>query len=62
MPGVLMPGSADIVDDAMAYTIRAARTSDVPVVRKLIDSNVESGRLLSKADRKSTRLNSSHQR
>src|SRR5690242_2946023 len=33
----------------MAYTIRAARTSDVPVVRKLIDSNVESGRLLSKA-------------
>ena len=33
----------------MAYTIRSARTSDVPVVRKLIDSNVESGRLLSKA-------------
>ena len=33
----------------MAYTIRAARTSDVPVVRKLIDSNVDSGRLLSKA-------------
>ena len=33
----------------MAYTIRAARTSDVPVVRKLVDSNVESGRLLSKA-------------
>jgi amino-acid N-acetyltransferase len=33
----------------MAYTIRSARTSDVPVVRKLIDSNIESGRLLSKA-------------
>jgi amino-acid N-acetyltransferase len=33
----------------MAYTIRPARTSDVPVIRKLIDSNVESGRLLSKA-------------
>jgi len=49
MPGGLMPGSADIVDGAMAYTIRAARTSDVPVVRKLVDSNVESGRLLSKA-------------
>lgn len=33
----------------MAYTIRSARTGDVPVIRKLIDSNVESGRLLSKA-------------
>jgi len=33
----------------MTYTIRAARTRDVPVIRKLIDSNVESGRLLSKA-------------
>ena len=33
----------------MAYTVRSARTSDVPVVRKLVDSNVESGRLLSKA-------------
>jgi amino-acid N-acetyltransferase len=33
----------------MAYTIRSARTRDVPVIRKLIDSNVESGRLLSKA-------------
>jgi amino-acid N-acetyltransferase len=33
----------------MAYTIRPARTADVPVIRKLIDSNVESGRLLSKA-------------
>ena len=43
------PASADIVDGAMAYTIRSARTSDVPVVRKLIDSDVESGRLLSKA-------------
>jgi len=33
----------------MGYTIRSARTSDVPMIRKLIDSNVESGRLLSKA-------------
>jgi amino-acid N-acetyltransferase len=33
----------------MAYKIRSARTRDVPVIRKLIDSNVESGRLLSKA-------------
>jgi amino-acid N-acetyltransferase len=33
----------------MAYTIRSARTRDVPVIRKLIDSNVESGRLLGKA-------------
>ena len=33
----------------MAYTVRSARTSDVPVVRKLVDSNAESGRLLSKA-------------
>ncbi|MBV9450324.1 MAG: amino-acid N-acetyltransferase [Streptosporangiaceae bacterium] len=33
----------------MAYTIRPARTRDVPVIRKLVDSNVESGRLLSKA-------------
>ena len=40
---------ADIVDGAMAYTIRPARTGDVPVIRKLVDSNVESGRLLSKA-------------
>jgi amino-acid N-acetyltransferase len=32
-----------------AYTIRSARTPDVPVIRKLIDSNVESGCLLSKA-------------
>jgi amino-acid N-acetyltransferase len=32
----------------MGYTIRPARTPDVPVIRKLIDSNVESGRLLSK--------------
>ena len=41
--------SAAIVDGAMAYTIRPARTGDVPVIRKLIDSNVESGRLLTKA-------------
>jgi amino-acid N-acetyltransferase len=40
---------AAIVDGAMAYTIRSARTRDVPVIRKLIDSNVESGRLLTKA-------------
>jgi amino-acid N-acetyltransferase len=33
----------------MAYTIRSARTRDVPVIRKLLDSNVESGHLLSKA-------------
>ncbi len=33
----------------MGYTIRSARTRDVPVISKLIDSNVESGRLLSKA-------------
>jgi amino-acid N-acetyltransferase len=33
----------------MAYTIRSARTGDVPAIRKLIDSNAESGRLLSKA-------------
>jgi amino-acid N-acetyltransferase len=33
----------------MTYTIRPARTGDVPVIRKLIDANVESGRLLSKA-------------
>jgi amino-acid N-acetyltransferase len=33
----------------MTYTIRPARTRDVPMISKLIDSNVESGRLLSKA-------------
>ena len=33
----------------MTYTIREARTRDVPMIRKLVDSNVESGRLLSKA-------------
>ncbi len=33
----------------MGYAIRSARTRDVPVIRKLIDSNVESGHLLSKA-------------
>ena len=32
-----------------AYTVRSARTRDVPVIRKLIDSNVESGCLLGKA-------------
>jgi len=37
------------VDGAMAYTVRSARTRDVPVIRKLIDSNVESGHLLTKA-------------
>jgi amino-acid N-acetyltransferase len=30
-------------------TIRPARTGDVPVIRKLIDENADSGRLLSKA-------------
>jgi amino-acid N-acetyltransferase len=30
-------------------TIRPARTNDVPVIRRLIDANVDSGRLLSKA-------------
>ncbi len=43
------PRAAAIVDRAMAYTIRPARTRDVPVIRKLIDSNVGSGCLLSKA-------------
>jgi amino-acid N-acetyltransferase len=33
----------------MSYTVRPARTRDVPAIRKLIDGNVESGRLLSKA-------------
>ena len=33
----------------MSYTIRSARTADVPVIGKLIDCNVDSGRLLSKA-------------
>jgi len=33
----------------MTYKIRPARTGDVPVIRKLIDANVDSGRLLSKA-------------
>jgi amino-acid N-acetyltransferase len=32
----------------MSYTIRSARTRDVPAIRKLIDANAESGRLLSK--------------
>jgi len=33
----------------MSHTIRPARTSDVPLIRKLIDANAESGLLLSKA-------------
>jgi amino-acid N-acetyltransferase len=33
----------------MTYQIRPARTGDVPVIRKLVDANVDSGRLLSKA-------------
>jgi amino-acid N-acetyltransferase len=32
----------------MAYTIRSARTRDVPAISKLVESNVESGRLLRK--------------
>jgi amino-acid N-acetyltransferase len=32
-----------------SVTIRPARTGDVPMIRKLIDANVDSGRLLSKA-------------
>src|SRR6201989_243894 len=45
----MCPAPAAIVDGALPCTIRRARTSDVPVIRKLIDSNVESGRLLSMA-------------
>jgi amino-acid N-acetyltransferase len=41
--------AAAIVDGVMSFTIRPARTSDVPAIGKLIDSNVESGLLLSKA-------------
>jgi amino-acid N-acetyltransferase len=41
--------AAAIVDIVMSYTIRSARTGDVPVIRRLIDANYESGRLLSKA-------------
>src|ERR1700744_1315943 len=33
----------------MGYTIRQARTADVPGIRALIDANVSSGRLLGKA-------------
>jgi amino-acid N-acetyltransferase len=33
----------------MGYTIRPARTRDVPVIRDLIDANADTGRLLSKA-------------
>jgi amino-acid N-acetyltransferase len=32
----------------MEYIVRQARTSDVPVIRGLIDQNVDSGRLLDK--------------
>jgi amino-acid N-acetyltransferase len=32
----------------MGYIVRQARTRDVPVIRALIDQNVESGRLLDK--------------
>ena len=34
---------------AMAYIVRQARTKDVPVIRALIDQNVDSRRLLDKA-------------
>lgn len=33
----------------MGFTVRQARTADVPGIRDLIDANVESGRLLRKA-------------
>jgi amino-acid N-acetyltransferase len=33
---------------AMEYIVRQARTRDVPVIRRLIDENVDSGRLLDK--------------
>jgi amino-acid N-acetyltransferase len=33
----------------MGFTVRQARTADVPGIRGLIDANVESGRLLGKA-------------
>jgi amino-acid N-acetyltransferase len=33
----------------MDYTVRAARTSDVRAIRRLVDANVASGRLLDKA-------------
>ena len=33
----------------MGFTIRAARTRDVPMIRELIDANADSGLLLSKA-------------
>ena len=33
----------------MGYTVRQARTADVPGIRALIDANVASGRLLGKA-------------
>ena len=33
----------------MDYTVRRARTGDVRAIRRLIDANVASGRLLDKA-------------
>ena len=33
----------------MGYTVRPARTRDVPMIGKLIDANADSGRLLGKA-------------
>ena len=33
----------------MGFTVRQARTADVPGIRGLVDANVESGRLLGKA-------------
>src|ERR1700754_3649691 len=38
-----------MVEPAMEYTVRQARTTDVPGIRALIDANVSSGRLLGKA-------------
>ena len=34
----------------MGYTVRQARTADVPGIRALVDANVSSGRLLGKAN------------
>jgi amino-acid N-acetyltransferase len=38
-----------MVEPAMEYTVRRARTADVRGIRALIDANVSSGRLLGKA-------------
>jgi amino-acid N-acetyltransferase len=43
---VLIPGRYSSA--AMGYTVRQARTGDVPVIRSLIDQNVGSRRLLDK--------------